>query len=147
MFDFLDNVKDIAGNGTEGQKRILTATQALKDSTDAAGMNTQDWDNADTLVKGANAKLDEADKLFASIISTGASLDDARKKAQPEIDAAQADIARADGYLQANKNDVASTLVLQLDAAKKLLKSAAAELSQKQPNYLFAVKQALAANL
>lgn len=141
-----DSWKNIAGNGTEGQKRILSAEQALKDATDAAGMNTQNWDGADTLVVQANAKLDEALKLFAAIVALSASLADAKKKAQPEIDAAKADIDKASAYLTQWGKDVKDSLDDDLAKAKKLLKGAGDELAKKQPDYLLVVKTALAAN-
>ena len=138
--------KDIAGNGTEGEKRIMAAEQALKDAGEAAGMNVQDWDHADDLIGKANNVLTDASALFKAIGDRFLGLKDAQAKAPAEIDAAEADIEKASAYITQFGADIDQSHVDALKKASSLLDSAKAELKKKKPDYIAAVKTALSAN-
>lgn len=136
----------VKGNGTEAEKRLKTASRKLDEAVKAADMESQDWKSAEELAQAVFLNLDEADKLFDSIVALRESLASAKAKAQPEIDAAQADIEKASAFIERHDEDIDDGLEDKLAAALRQLESARAELELKQPDYLRVVKLALAAN-
>lgn len=136
----------IRGNGTEAVKRLKSATQAVEDATQAATMDRQEWQNAETTVSGANKALDEAESLMRSVASLKGNLDAAKRDAQPEIDAAQADIDKAVAYERQHDDDIRDSIKDDIARAKKVLEGARAELAKAKPDYFKVVGEARKAN-
>lgn len=137
----------IAGNGSECQKNLLKAKDALKKARTAASMKNQEWDVARESLKTATNLTSSAQVLLQAIVSLAKALDEAREKAPSEIDAAHTDITKARAYLRAHTLDVDKKgLEARLSNAEDDLQAARRGLSETQPDYLKVVKRALAAN-
>lgn len=136
----------VRGNGTEAQKRVEAALKAADEATDACAMTRQEWDVADATVVQANAWLDEASSFMKSISSLKANLDQAKRDAQPEIDAAQADLDKLAAYERAHDDDIRDSIKGEIAACGQLLDKARAELEQDKPDYFRALKFAQQAN-
>ncbi|HJV32894.1 MAG TPA: TPM domain-containing protein, partial [Patescibacteria group bacterium] len=136
----------IRGNGTEAVKRLKSATQAVEDATQAATMDHQEWQNAEAVIAGGNKALDEAESLMRSIASLKGNLDAAKRDAQPEIDAAQADIDKAVAYERQYDDDIRDSIKDDIVRAKRILEGARAELAKAKPDYFKVVGEARKAN-
>jgi uncharacterized membrane protein YgcG len=133
------------GNGTEADNRLGAANKALQAAKVAAGMEVQDWAQASKLADAAFVSLDDAEHLLHGILDLRDSLEDAKKRAQPQIDSAQAEIDKAAKYVSDNKDDVEAGLNDKLDKARAHLADAKKALAVKMPDYIFVVRTAIAA--
>lgn len=136
----------IKGNGTEAVKRLEAATKASVEAAVASAMDRQEWQKAETIVSQANAWLDEAESFMRSLGSLKATLDAAKRDAQPEIDAAQKDIDAARAYEQKHDEDIRDSYKQEIADAQSLLDAAKAEMRQAKPDYVVVVKKAKQAN-
>lgn len=136
----------IRGNGTEAVKRLKSATQAVEDATQAATMDRQDWQTAETTVANANKALEEAESLMRSIASLKGNLDAAKRDAQPEIDLAQTDVDKAVAYERQYDDDIRDSIKDDIARAKAILAGARAELAKAKPDYFKVVGEARKAN-
>ncbi|MEK9152521.1 MAG: TPM domain-containing protein [Patescibacteria group bacterium] len=136
----------IRGNGTEATKRFDAALRAAEESGAVANMDRQEWTKAEEIIKQGNAWLDEAESFMRSVASLKSTLETAKADAQPEIDAAQADIDTAVAYVKKFDDDIDDALWDDLKAAAEQLKTARQELAAAKPDYFKAVKIAKTAN-
>lgn len=138
--------ESVRGNGTEAQKRIRDAEEALTDATAESNLDNQRWDDAVQSMQEGNQLLDEAESYLRSIHALESNLAAAKEQAPGEIDAAAADLAKAEQYLNQYAGDVDANLKDDLQKAQRVLAQAKEELSQDKPNYPRVVKLALQAN-
>ncbi|MEY4744579.1 MAG: hypothetical protein RL272_524 [Candidatus Parcubacteria bacterium] len=136
----------IRGNGTEAVKRLEAATRGSVEAAVAGAMDRQEWQKAEAVIVQANAWLDEAESFMRSISSLKAALERAKQDAQPEIDAAQADIDKAKAYERQYDADIRDTYKAEIARDQELLDQAKAELARQKPDYIRAVKLAKEAN-
>jgi uncharacterized membrane protein YgcG len=138
--------ESVAGNGTEAVKRIAAAETLLTEATDDADLKQQHWKNAVKKMEQGNVLLDQAESVLRSIIALEANLATAKAEAPEEIAAAQADILKAQQYIDAHDADVDDEHKDEVRRAIALLNDAKKELDKSQPDYLMVIKSALAAN-
>lgn len=136
----------IRGNGTEATNRLDWSVQALEAARDSSTMQRQEWQTALELVGESNGWLDQADSLMRSVRALQASLAVARRDAPAEIAAAEADIARAWGYINTYDEDIRESLEDDLRGAQQLLDEAKIELAKDKPDYLRVVMLAKETN-
>jgi uncharacterized membrane protein YgcG len=138
--------ESIQGNGTEAENRINWTIEALDDAREAAGMEQQEWHKAMELIGKGNAWLNEAELLMKSISELEENLTAARRDSSNEIQAAQADVAKAWEYINLYDEDIRESLEDDLRAAEKKNELAKEELLQHKPDYLKVCKLAREAN-
>ncbi|HTK04695.1 MAG TPA: TPM domain-containing protein [Candidatus Eisenbacteria bacterium] len=136
----------IKGNGTEAVKRLQAATKSSVEATVASAMDRQEWQKGEDTVTQANAWLDEAESFMRSLTSLKATLEAAKRDAQPEIDAAQADVTAARRYEQQFDEDISDSYKKEIADAQTLLDSAKEEFAKDKPDYILVVKNAKKAN-
>lgn len=136
----------VKGNGTEAQKRVDAATKATVEAAVACGMERQEWQKAEATIAQAKAWLDDAESFMRSVVSLKANLEQAKRDARSEIDAAQADIDKAAAYEAKYDDDIRDSIKGDIAEARRILKGAREELAKDRPDYFVVVKQAKLAN-
>ncbi len=136
----------IRGNGTEAEKRLTFAGQAVEAAAKAAAMDRQDWQQGDEILAAANAGLDEAESFMRSITALKGNLEAAKRDAPAEIEAARADIEKAAAYERQFDDDIDDVVKGDIARDRDLLEEAVAELAKDKPDYLRVVKLAQQAN-
>ncbi len=138
------NWESIRGNGTEAENRINWSLDALDDGRAVASQ--QEWHRALELVGKADAWLTEAESLIKSISELEENLLAERRAAPGEIEAAQADVAKAWDYINRYDEDIRESLEDDLRAAEQKNQEAREELRKEKPDYFRAGKLAREAN-
>lgn len=138
--------KPIQGNGTEAENYHDKADEALEQAALHASLEKQDWSLASKQITNANLAIEEAESLLSAIASLGKNLEEAERKAEPEIAAAQSDIKRAWDFIRTHDADVADSLEGTLQRVEQALQGAREELKKEKPDYIAAYKAALKAN-
>ncbi|MDB5163682.1 MAG: Chromosome segregation ATPase-like protein [Candidatus Saccharibacteria bacterium] len=138
--------ESVQGNGTEAQKRIDAAVAMVTTVTQQSSVEQQQWDDALASLQQGNLLLDQAQGLLRSITELEGNLQTAKEQAPQEIDAAAADIAKAEQYIRQYDGDIDDGLEDNLKQAQQLLDQAKAELAKELPDYLQVVKLATGAN-
>ncbi|MEK7266287.1 MAG: TPM domain-containing protein, partial [Pseudomonadota bacterium] len=136
----------VKGNGTEAENRIDAATNASVETAVLAAMDRQEWQKAEDTLGQAKAWLDEAESFMRSIVSLKGNLEQAKRDALPEIDAAQADIDKATAYEREHDDDIRDSIKGDIAEARRVLAGAREELAKEKPDYFFVVEQAKLAN-
>jgi uncharacterized membrane protein YgcG len=140
------NWESVRGNGTEAENRVNWALDALNDALAATGMEQQEWHKALELVEKGNTWLTEAESLIKSIAELAVNLIAARRDAPDEINAAQADVAKAWEYINRYDEDIRESLEDDLLAAERKNELAKEELRQERPDYFRVCKLARESN-
>lgn len=138
--------ENIRGNGSKADKLLFRAKEMLdkvaaEPLKDAAKIDArvQTLAEIERMIKGG------AD-LHDAIVARERNIIEAQQTAAQEIDAAHADIVKAEAYIHQFPKDVDQKLDRSLDEARKYLGNARNELAKDKPNYLVVKKQALLAN-
>ncbi|MBI4433656.1 TPM domain-containing protein [Candidatus Uhrbacteria bacterium] len=137
---------DIAGNGSEAERRVDLALAALEAGNAAIDLAQQRWSDADARVAEAQKLLGEADGLISSITALEQRLRDAKVAAPKEIEVAAKDLARAKAYEREHDDDIDDAIKKDIRAAETNLAAAREELQKTQPNYLEVVAMASVVN-
>jgi hypothetical protein len=138
--------ESVRGNGTEAENRVNWALDVLDDARAAAASEEQEWHKALELVEQGNTWLTECESLMKSISDLELNLIAARRDAPDEINAAQADVAKAWAYINQYDEDIRESLEDDLRAAEKKNELAKEELRQAKPDYFKVCKLARESN-
>jgi uncharacterized membrane protein YgcG len=141
-----DSWTAVRGNGSDAEKRVAFAKEAVEHAEKSCTMDVQKWDDSQSALDQGNKVLDDAEALCAAIVSLKAALLEAKANAGKEISAAEADIEQAAAYEQQFDADIRDDLKSDIASARKLLAQSQAELKKAKPNYLEVVRLAQAAN-
>jgi len=138
--------ESVRGNGTEAENRISWALDTHDEARSASGMEQQKWHQALELVAKGDNWLTEAESLMKSIFELEASLTAEQQNAPNEINAAQADAAKAWEYINRYDEDIRESLEDDLRAAEKKNDLARTELGNEKPDYFKVNKLARESN-
>ncbi|MBI2483384.1 TPM domain-containing protein [Candidatus Uhrbacteria bacterium] len=138
--------QDIAGNGSEAERRIDQALEALEAGNAAIALEEQRWSDAEARIAEAQKLLGEADGLIKSITALEQRLREAKAAAPNEINAAAKDLTRAKEYERTHDDDIDDAIKKDIRVADTKLAAAREALTLAQPDYLAVVDMARAAN-
>lgn len=138
--------ESVSGNGSAATHQIEAAKQALAAATEHSSTEKQEWQLATEAMQSGNHLLDAADSYLNSITELEKNLAHAKETAPHEIADAQADIDKAERFMQQYDSDVDDDLENDLRNARDTLEAAKREFNQDKPDYLQVVKLALDAN-
>lgn len=145
--EFTESTWDsVRGNGSRAESILSEAANELRRLDNLAGMKMQQWDNAAALAAEIEDALASANGLSAAIVEREADLRRAMEDLPEEIDAAGADIRRADAFIAKYDDDITDGLWDELADARDALTRAREELAQTMPDYLAALRLAKQAN-
>lgn len=140
------SARPVLGNGTEASKRFTAASKSLDTARINAVKGTEKWDKANKAVAQGNLLIADATSLLDAITSRLKHLGVAKASAASEIEAAQADIAKAESYIGQFDDDIQDSLWEDLKKADGMLEEARQLLVVDKPDYLKVVEKALEAN-
>ncbi len=138
--------RTVQGNGSEAENRIDWSNQAIIEAEKLVAMDVQGFTEGLEIIEEANGWLDKAESFMRSISALKTNLEAAKREAPDEIDAAQADINKAQGYIATYDDDIRESLEDDLANTQSLLDKARAELAKSMPDYILVVKTAKQAN-
>jgi uncharacterized membrane protein YgcG len=140
---------DIRGNGTEAQ---TAADDAYGLWTEASALNAvspespQDFVQAREKVDEANRLLEKARTLIAAIFDRLKHLEESKRIAADEIEAARRDIAAGHSFISQHDQDISPSPDNMLTEAEKSLRLAQEEMGRPKPDWISVVAQARKAN-
>lgn len=138
--------ESVRGNGTEAEKCIASAKQALIAAKKQSGIDRQQWVEATSSVQEGNLALDKAQSLLHSVTERERNLQVAQQQAPGALQAAQADIEKAAAYIANHDDDVSEQLESDLTKAQETLKQAQTELAEQLPDFLRVMRLATEAD-
>lgn len=130
--------ESVRGNGTEAEKRVVSATAFLESARQALGKDVKATLAA---VTKAGELLDQAESYMRSIQALKANLDEAKKTAPGELEDVTGDILRAWEYIGAHDQDIEEGLEGDLKQAEGEVASARDDLDQAKPDYPGSLKK------
>lgn len=125
----------VRGNGTEAANRIDWAEKAVFAAKAFSSPEKREWEHADKSVTEGNTWLGEAESLIGSILEREKNLERAKVDAPKEIDAALADVKKAQEYIFRNATGLNRTHNRNLEKANRLIREAGDNLKKPQPDY------------
>lgn len=138
--------QSVAGNGSKAERLVAQMDTALASARVAASMEEQRWDDAEKLLTEGNKAADRAHQLIHAIALLELNLKNAEAQAPREIEAAQADIERAQTYEHQHDADIDDTMKEEIRKAEATLAQAREEFAKPQPDYFTVIEYARAAN-
>ncbi len=141
--------RDIRGNGTEAQS---AADDAYRLWTEASALNAvspespQDFTQARGKIDGANRLLEKARTLIAAIFDRLKHLEESKRIAADEIEAARRDIVAGHSFISQHDPDISPSPDNMLAEAEKSLRLAQGEMGRPKPDWISVVAQARKAN-
>jgi uncharacterized membrane protein YgcG len=141
--------QDIRGNGTEAQR---AADEAYRLWEEASALNTvspespQDFARAKDAIDEANRLLQSARTLIAAIFDRLKHLDESKRIASAEIEAAQRDITAGRAFISKYDPDISPSPDKLLDQAEEALRHAQSEIARPKPDWISVVAHARKAN-
>lgn len=141
--------RDIRGNGTEAQS---AADDAYRLWSEASALNAvspespQDFTQAREEIDEANRLLEKARTLIAAIFDRLKHLEESKRIAADEIEAARRDIAAGHSFISQHDPDISPSPDNMLTAAEKSLRIAQEEMAKPKPDWISVVAQARKAN-
>jgi uncharacterized membrane protein YgcG len=140
---------DIRGNGTEAQR---DADDAFRLWQQASALNAitpdspQDFSQAQELIGEAQNALAEARAKVAAILDRLKNLEESKRTARSEIEAAERDIAAGTAFVAKYDPDITPQPAQALVEASALLEQAKSEVARKKPDWIEVVSLARRAN-
>ena len=138
--------QSIAGNGSKAEELVERANQLCNAARVAVSMQEQRWSDAETAYTEASKATGRAEQLIRAIAELERGLKEAEVQAPREIEAAQADIVRAQEYERAHDADIDDAMKEEIRQVEATFAQAREEMAKPQPDYFTVIKHARAAN-
>ncbi len=135
-------IEPVRGNGSESERRVLFAKDAQVQARNHTAPNQQRWREAGNLIAEASERLADAESMMRSIHALREQLVEARKLAPQEIEAAFADLGKAEIFIQQYDPDIDEELEVDLANAADVLRSAEQMLTETKPDYVAVIEKA-----